>query len=541
MKKAAFKRIGAILCLYLFCFLIALYAQEQVPPTTKTEPAANLVSLNLKDVNIEDALKIIAEASGLNIILDKDVAAKVNIILKDVPWQTALENILKTNELTYRIQGNIIRVMTLITVKKEEAMVPLVSKIITLNFAKTDELQKSLGKMLSERGGININARTNALIITDTPELVAKIEEMANKLDTATPQVMIEALILDLQLRDEDELGIDWKMVHKERPERTIEQNLSLATQNLASVGAIRYGRSLIPVATLELLIDFWKQQGRVEILANPRISTLDNLPAHIELIEQIPYVAQTQTDQGVVQSTQFKDSGIKLTVTPHVTTKDNYIMVTISTEQSFLAGTSGGQPIIDSRKAETTLMVKDGETIAIGGLKRKQDTTTITKFPVLGDIPLVGYLFRNKVSAVRDTELLIFVTPYLREKVLVSPADEKKLEKFGGKLRDPLDKEELEEPKEKLSSSIKGEEKLTEPTKAEFSSAKNKEGDLESSKEQLSVTTDKKSAEIEQPKEKLLSPTDKDKAVLRDVVIAEALVEALDKVSKPSVKETKR
>jgi type II secretory pathway component GspD/PulD (secretin) len=349
---------------------------------------------------------------------------------------------------------------------------------------------------------------------------------------------MIEALILDLKLTDEDQLGITWEMVHKERPERSILQRLSLTSATSPASGVIKYGKSLIPAATFNLLIEMWKSQGRVEILANPRIATMDNLPAHIELLERIPYQSESQSTEGgtVVRTIQFKDAGIKLTVTPHVTNKDDNIMINISTEQSFRSGFVETQPIIDSRKAETTLMVKDGETIAIGGLKRKQDAITIEKIPVLGDIPVLGQLFRRKVSAITDTELLIFVTPYLREQNL-SPDEEEKLEKYRDKLLSATEKEE--KPQEKLSDLP--EEEKSEKIDEELLGSTWKEEQIEKPKEQL-LGVPVKEEKADKPKEQLSGATEKHKIVLRDVVIAEALVEALDKVSKkPSVKETKR
>jgi len=177
MKKDIIKISGAIFLFLLFYFPLNIPAQEQL---------ASLVTLDLKEVDLKDALKIISQASNLNVVLDKDVKAKVNIALKDVPWDVALDNILKTNELTYRIQENIIRVMTLATVQKEEDTIPLTTEIITPNFAKAEELQASLSKMLSSRGSMQVNIPTNSLIINDTPEVLAKVEDLAKKLDIRT-------------------------------------------------------------------------------------------------------------------------------------------------------------------------------------------------------------------------------------------------------------------------------------------------------------------------------------------------------------------
>jgi len=191
MKKInlyAFKIIALAIILCVYTFTFNLVTAEQLQPETPN----NLITLDVKELDLKDVLKIISQASGLNIIMDNDVKAKISITLTDVPWQTALENVLKINELTYKIHDNIIRIMTQATLRKEEETSPISTRILTLNFAKAADLQQSLNKILSSRGNIQINVNTNSLIITDTPDILNKIEDLANKLDIRTPQVIIE-------------------------------------------------------------------------------------------------------------------------------------------------------------------------------------------------------------------------------------------------------------------------------------------------------------------------------------------------------------
>jgi type IV pilus assembly protein PilQ len=382
----------------------SLYSEEKY--------ASNLISLNLKDVNIEDALKIISEASGLNVILDKDVKAKISISLKDVTWQTALNNILKTNELTYKIDSNIIRVMSLTTLKKEDETLPLTTKIITLSFAKAEDIQKSLTKIISARGSIEINIPTNSLIITDSPEILTKIEEVVGRLDTRTPQVLIEALIVSVKLTDAFHSGMNYTITDKKKGATHFNQVL-YATD---AIFDFYYGKTILPGWNFDARINFLASDERVTILASPKVLTLDNLAAQIEITEQVPYTyisTSTQSSTSVT-STQFKDVGIKLYVTPHIT-KDKIISLSVRGEQSFKAGLVGtsNEPSIDSRKVETNFMLKDGDTAVIGGLKTKNVTNTITKVPILGDIPYIGKLLFSQVK--KDTvenELIIFITP---------------------------------------------------------------------------------------------------------------------------------
>jgi type II secretory pathway component GspD/PulD (secretin) len=231
-------------------------------------------------------------------------------------------------------------------------------------------------------------------------------------------------------MTDQYSAGLDWTLTPNQlEKEWQLAQDLDLASRT----GSIIFNKTLFEKFDISSLIELWKEDKRVNILANPRVMTLDNLTATIELVEQIPYTMQSDTSQGEpVTSTQFKEAGIKLYVTPHITTKENYISMNIKVEQSFRSGwTADNQPIIDSRKAETNLMVKDGETIVIGGLRKKEDSVTIDKIPVLGDIPFVGALFRKTVKDITDVDLLIFVTPRVVTKPQLSQKEKEKLQLF--------------------------------------------------------------------------------------------------------------
>lgn len=436
-------KIGLIV-LIIFLFSPCLCAQEAQKPAAKPESQTNLITLDLKDIDLKDALKVISQASGLNVIIDNDVRARVTITLKDVSWQTALDNILKINQLTYRIKDNIIRVMTLESVKKEEDTVPLATKIITPNFAKADDVLTSVGKMLSTRGSIQVNQATNSLVIADTPEVISRIENLVDTLDIRTPQVMIEALIISVNLTDIEEYGLDWTSTHKDHSASpNLRQFKSLLGPGDSIVGtamAISYGKTILPNWNFQATLNLFAEDKRVKILASPRVLTLDNQTAQIEILEQVAYtyVAQsTETSGTVLSTTQFKDTGIKLYVTPHIT-KDKFISMQVKAEQSFVSGYTNNQPGIDTRKVDTNFMLKDSEAIVIGGLKKKSSTLTYDKIPLLGDIPFFGNFFRNKVKTVTDTELLIFISPHIIENVTLTKKEEAKLKKASLELTSP-------------------------------------------------------------------------------------------------------
>ena len=429
------------------------------------ESDTELLSLDFEDTEITDVIRVLAEISGMNMVIAPDIETRVTLQLKDITWQQALDVILMTYNLTYKKEGNLIRVMTLDQMKIEEEKIPLVTKIVLLNFARADEIVPSLEKITSPRGSIQTNARTNSLIITDLPEAVEQIEDIANKLDTRTPQVMIEALIVDVKLSGDENLGINWDLKSPDDfPERTFSQTLSLAGSTSA---AISFGKTILRDYDLHGLINMWKEDQRVDVLANPKVMTLDKLQATIELIEEIPYTSESSsTEGGSVTSTQFKESGIKLYVTPHITTKDNWISMNIQVEQSYRTGyTTDNQPIIDSRKAETNLMVKDSETIVIGGLRKKEDTTTIDKVPVLGDIPVLGNLFRRSTKTRTNIDLLIFVTPKIIEGPILTAKEKERLELFK---EEPEDKtgisQKIRQRMERQKVKKKREEEIIEP-----------------------------------------------------------------------------
>lgn len=429
-------------------FICFIYSQAEEQPKTVAQPenkeeAKLLVDLEFKDADIKDIAKAFSRISGINIIVSDEVKAKVTLRVQAMDWRQALNMILGAYNLTTVEKQDYIVITTFERRRHAEESGDLQTRVFALNFVSVDELQKTLTSMLTSRGKIEIDTRTNSLVVTDIPERIDKIQDVALKLDTKTPQVMIEAIMLTVKLTDDDQMGVDWTVTHKERDERAINQTLNIEDTR---IGYIKYGKTLLSWANLSAQIDFWIREKKAQILANPRVLTLDNLEATIDLVEQEPYTSSTTTDQGTVTSTQFKEVPIKLYVKPHIT-KDNYIFMNINTEQSYRTGyTTDNQPIIDSRKAATTVMVRDGETIAIGGLRKKEDSTTIDKFPILGDIPLLGKLFRRTVKAKVDTELIIFVVPHIATDMAFTKREVEQLEiademKTGEKKVSPLEK----------------------------------------------------------------------------------------------------
>lgn len=418
--------------------------QKTNPPIIQIQSGAqdNLLTVNFENVDIRDCIRILAEKSKANIVIGPDVNAVVSLQLAGVTWQKALEIILRTYNLTSKQEGDLIRIMTLDQLNTEEEKLPLETRIITLNFARASETKSNFENMLSSRGKIAINDRMNSMIVTDLPENISKIEMVVEKLDNRTPQVMIEALMADVVINQDDQLGINWDLAWPDTiadgssmdgrtPKRTLEQNFGALA---APGGIIKFGTTLLTDKDLHATIVAWQQQSRVNILAHPRIMTLDNLPARINLTEEIPYQQQTTSTESssAVVSTSFKEAGITLSVTPHITTKDNFIYLLIDVKQSFRSGfTPDNQPIIDSRSAITNLLVRNRETAVIGGLRKKNDTFAVNKLPILGDLPLIGAVFRKRVEALNDTDLMIFVTPTIVSDIVLTDKEQDRLDLF--------------------------------------------------------------------------------------------------------------
>ena len=404
-----------------------MHSQE---PANAPPPQPQRMDLDVKDVDIRDVARIFSRVAGLNFVVSDDVQAKVTFSGTNVDWESALNAILKTYNLTYIRDGNFLRILTYARLQQEQNGAPMVNKVVFLDFAKAEDLLRSLDSLRSSRGRINTDVTTNSLVITDTPDTIEKMEAVIKELDKRTPQVMIEALMMDVKIGNQEQMGINWSIASVDHPERLITQALTASRPEMT----IRYGKTLLPNSSFYALIDMWCQDKKAEILANPKVLTLDGRTASIELNDEIPYTQSVASSTGetITTTVSFREAGIKLFVTPHISV-GGFISLSIKTEQSFQSATVIGQPVIDSRKAETNLLVRDTETIVIGGLRKKDLTSTIDKVPILGDLPLLGKLFQKKVDSFTNTELLIFVTPYIITEPLMTQSEQDNLQRFNG------------------------------------------------------------------------------------------------------------
>ncbi len=391
-----------------------------------------MVSLDFRDADIKVVLKGLALKSGVNIVTSPEVSGTVTIKLKDVPWKEALDVILQTYGYASEQKGNIITVTTVedLKLRRENKMLlaeqeRLITRTFQLNFCKAADIIDSITSMKSERGRVNFDERTNMIIITDIEESINLIASVIKKLDKTTPQVLIEAKIIETNLNDTDNLGIEWSTkVSMSGSSRDISWPFKTGNTDNRFAGAVtaptEFAYGTLDFSQVSAVLEMLKARTDTNVLSNPRVVTLDNQTATIDIGTKYPIPGfQFNQDTGTLQtqSIDYKDIGILFRVTPHVSNA-GYVTLDLEPEVSEISGTISFEgvdvPLIYSKNAKTRVMVEDGNTLVIAGLIQSKDTDTVKKVPFLGDIPVLGYAFRKKEQLTEKTDLIIFVTPHI-------------------------------------------------------------------------------------------------------------------------------
>ncbi len=408
--------------------------------------AGKRISLDFQDAEISSVLRLIADVSGLNMVVGEAVKAKVTLKLLNVPWDQALDLILKLNNLGQIREGNILWIDTLANitklrddaVKAKEATLKaeeLVTRIIYLNYSDAGKSIDVAKSNLSPRGEIKVDARTNSLVVRDIPDNLSRVEKVIRDLDQRTPQVQIEARIVQASKSFARGLGIQWGLSSIDaRPGATgttapitvnvgasgatfgtqtnnFLVNLPAANTGLSSLPTVGLliGRFLGTSATLDLRLSAGEALGQTKLVSAPKIITLDNKPAKIEQGSQVPF--QTTSLQGT--QTTFVDATLTLNVTPHVIPHANTVRLEIkATKNSIGPSVSTAGPTIDKKEATTEILLLDGETTVLGGIFEETRSDSMQGVPWFNRIPFLGWLFKNESVTVATTELLVFVTP---------------------------------------------------------------------------------------------------------------------------------
>lgn len=420
----------------------AAVAQKQVDPNYSGAP----ISLDFQDVPVRQVLQVIAQINGFNLVTTDTVTGNVTINLANVPWDQALGMILKIKGLDKRMEGNILLIAPAEELASRETqrlqsqqqvadLAPLKSETIQINYAKAAEMATILksgeGGILSARGTVNVDNRTNSLLIRDSQEYVEEAKAMVKQLDIPIKQVLIESRMVTVRDNVDEQLGVRWGFSDQQDTDGvsgslegaeaiaggTIPDLANRLNVNLpvAGTSAGRIGFHIAKLADgtiLDLELSALEQENKGEIIASPRITVANQHEAYIEQGTEIPYVQATSSG---ATSVEFKKAVLSLKVTPHITPDNRIILdlvVTQDTRGDTVQTSTGPAVAIDTQEISTQVLVENGETVVLGGIFQQNLIKAVSQVPLLGDLPLVGNLFKNSRDFNEKRELLIFVTP---------------------------------------------------------------------------------------------------------------------------------
>jgi len=384
------------------------------------------VDVTFNNTPILDAVRILAEKGDLNIVANGDLKGSVTMRGAGVPLGEVLNSVLSVGGYTYRTN----RMLLTVVPSSEPAQMPppLNTQLYRISYADVDEAKKSVELALSSAGRVQANKSNGTLVVSDVATSFPAVERVVKEVDRRTPQVLIAAKIMDVALSNDTLLGINWQVFDHNSFDtngdpRKLASSKTFDPVDLATTLRVGVLGSRVDMTSI---LQAMQKKGDARLLAHPQILSMDNEEASIEIIEQVPYQQLTQTQQGgQIGTTDFKEVGVKLIVTPRIT-DDNHVIMKINPSFSLLAGFTEhtDQPIIDIREAKTTMMVEDGATVVIGGLRRTSDAVTRHKVPVIGSVPLVGLMFRSRQTNKVDTELMVFVSPSIVRQPALSPRE---------------------------------------------------------------------------------------------------------------------
>jgi type IV pilus assembly protein PilQ len=425
----------------------------QTPVATGPKYTGEPISVNLKDVDLKDFFRLIHEISGLNVVLDPNVHGTLTVVLDDVPWDQALDIVLKNNELARELEGNVLRIATVDTLKREadarraqvesEALaVEKVSVTRFLSYAKAKDVIITVKKFLSQRGDVVADDRTNAVIVNDIPKVLPIIDRLLTQLDRKTQEVEIEARVVAATrqfARDiGTQLGIGWGNGHSAvggnqgagsspitvnglNPGYITVPGTGTSTSgssiplfsNLGSTSPTS-GLSFVNASNnvrIDAILSMAESRGLLKVLSRPRVVTQNNIQALVKQGVRVPIVTQAQL--GGPPTVTYVDAFLRLTVTPQITS-ENTIFLNVDVENTTpnFGQEVQGNPELITQQATTQVLVTDGGTVVIGGVIQTQNSINITQVPLLGNIPILGNLFKHTQVQTSNQELIFFITP---------------------------------------------------------------------------------------------------------------------------------
>jgi type IV pilus assembly protein PilQ len=413
------------------------------------------ISVNLKDVDLKDFFRLVHEISGLNVVLDPNVKGSLTIVLDDVPWDQALDIVLKNNDLARQLEGNVLRIATVETLRKEaeakraqqEAEALAVEKVtITrfLSYAHAKDVVATVKGFMSQRGDAIADDRTNAVIINDIPAVIPHIDRLLTQLDRKTQEVEIEARVVAATrsfARDiGTQLGFGWGNGHSAiggtqsvgTTPTSVGSGIAPNPMYIISSGGSSTSGTQIPLFSnqpvtsptsgfqfvnasnafrVDFLLTMAESRGLLKILSRPRVVTQNNVQALVKQGVRVPIVTQAQL--GGPPTVTYVDAFLRLTVTPQITSEGTiFLNVDVENTSPDFSRAIQGNPTLITQQATTQVLVTDGGTVVIGGVIQTQNSVNVTQVPLLGDIPYLGNLFKHRTVSTSNQELIFFITP---------------------------------------------------------------------------------------------------------------------------------
>ena len=424
---------------------------SQTPATSGPKYTGEPISVNLKDVDLKDFFRLIHEISGLNVVLDPNVHGNLTIVLDDVPWDQALDIVLKNNDLARELEGNVLRIATVDTLKKEadarraqqESEALAVEKVTVtrfLSYAHSKDVVPTVKKFLSQRGDVISDDRTNAVIISDIPNVIPALDRLLTQLDRKTQEVEIEARVVAATrsfARDiGTQFGFGWgnstSAIGGASSAGTSPTQVGGLTPTYITMGGSSTQGSTIPLFSnlpvgsptsgltlvnasnhvrIDAVLTMAESRGLLKILSRPRVVTQNNIQALVRQGVRVPIVTQAQL--GGPPTVTYVDAFLRLTVVPQITSEGTiFLNVDVENTTPDFGRTVQGNPTLITQQATTQVLVTDGGTVVIGGVIQTNNSLNVQQVPLLGDVPFLGNLFKHRSVTTSNQELIFFITP---------------------------------------------------------------------------------------------------------------------------------
>jgi type IV pilus assembly protein PilQ len=449
--------IAALVCLGCFS-AIAAESDEQTAKkkvlTDLEQRMQKVVCIDVNDVPIGTVIRQLADQVKVDLIVSPKVTGNVTVSLNDVSLDEALRCILDVHGAGIIIGENVIRILS--REEMPEITERLVTQTFEITYADVAQIVKALEKFKSAQGSVSSIEGTSHIIVTDTESKVRDITNLISTIDRMTDQVLVEVRIYDITSKDNLDLGVEWRAGRRTNLDASsniidddfvVERNGDDTYVNSitdpaviagfeggtnktsdSTLGFLRFG-VLNEHINIDAVLRAEKENIDAKLLANPRILVVDNEEATFDIVTEHPYVERTITAGSTTETVKFKNVGVKLVVTPHVAGSD-MLRLNIAPEFSVLVErvtvASSNVPVVDTRKVNTIALVRDGQAVVLGGLRKKETSKQVNKVPILGDIPVLGFLFRFEGEATVNTELVVFITPHIVTEPVLTDTEQK-------------------------------------------------------------------------------------------------------------------